>query len=147
MRSGRPRPDRGSGTVWTVALMAALWSVGVAVMVVGGVRSARCRTQTAADLAALAAASRASAGPAAACEAALVVVAETGGRLVRCTLHEAIAEVTVALRWRIEPFIMVRRGMVQIVITARAGPASAPAGAVRHVRAGDASTERDNSND
>ncbi|MFE5740279.1 Rv3654c family TadE-like protein [Streptomyces celluloflavus] len=86
--------DEGSATVWTVFAMAALCAVFVALIGLGQVVSARHRAGGAADLAALAAADHARQGPATACAAARRVAAAQHARLVRCSLSEAVADVS-----------------------------------------------------
>ena len=56
MTGRRPTGERGSATVWVLALAAVLATVGAAVVLVGAAVVARHRATTAADLAALAAA-------------------------------------------------------------------------------------------
>jgi secretion/DNA translocation related TadE-like protein len=75
--------------------MAVVWLMAAVAMAAGGVRAARHRAHTAADLAALAAASRAAAGSVPACRTAAVVAAGSDGRLAECTVHDRIADVTV----------------------------------------------------
>ncbi|MFE7663641.1 Rv3654c family TadE-like protein [Streptomyces celluloflavus] len=86
--------DEGSATVWTVFAMAALCAVFVALIGLGQVVTARHRAGGAADLAALAAADHAREGPATACAAARRVAAAQHARLVRCSLSEAVADVS-----------------------------------------------------
>ncbi|MFH8586081.1 Rv3654c family TadE-like protein [Streptomyces celluloflavus] len=90
----RPWGDEGSATVWTVFAMAALCAVFVALIGLGQVVTARHRAGGAADLAALAAADHAREGPATACAAARRVAAAQHARLVRCSLSEAVADVS-----------------------------------------------------
>jgi secretion/DNA translocation related TadE-like protein len=116
------RGDRGSGTVWMVALLGATWAVAVMAMSVGGVRAARHRAYAAADLAALAAASHAADGSRNACRLAARVARGSGGRLRSCALHGRIAEVMVGSEVRGLP--AVRRLVAQA--RARAGPESLP---------------------
>jgi secretion/DNA translocation related TadE-like protein len=59
---------------------------------------ARHRAASAADLAALAAASRAASGSAVACAAARSTVQAAGARVISCTLDGAVAVVAIALR-------------------------------------------------
>lgn len=74
--------------------MAALCAVFVALIGLGQVVTARHRAGGAADLAALAAADHAREGPATACAAARRVAAAQHARLVRCSLSEAVADVS-----------------------------------------------------
>src|SRR3569833_778603 len=79
--------DRGSGTIWMLALIALTWSVAAMAMTVGGVRVARHRAYAAADLAALAAASLSAVGLRRACLLAARIARTSGGRLSRCALR------------------------------------------------------------
>lgn len=95
---GEDRDERGFVTVAVTGLMAVLLSVTGAVALLAGVAVARHRAATAADLAALAAASHALEGPAVACRAAGAVAAVHGAQLSRCELlgDEAVVEVRVS---------------------------------------------------
>ncbi|MEV5570488.1 Rv3654c family TadE-like protein [Spirillospora sp. NPDC052269] len=110
--------DRGAGTVWVLAFLGVIWSVGVAAMVVGGVRGARHRVEAAADLGALAGAGRVSEGEGAACRVAREVAADSGGRVASCVVRGRIVEVSVDGVVRL-PFGMRE---VRVVARARAGP-------------------------
>jgi secretion/DNA translocation related TadE-like protein len=117
------RRDRGSGTVWMIALMAVVWVVAVVAMSAGGVRAARHRAYAAADLAALAAASHAMDGSVRACGVAAAIARAAHARLTRCALRARIAGVRVVVASHVIAF-----GSVQITATARAGPVRRPAG-------------------
>jgi secretion/DNA translocation related TadE-like protein len=113
--------DRGSGTVWMVALMALVWVVAVAAMTVGGARAARHRAHAAADLAALAAASHVTEGPSRACAVAASVARSMRGRLTACALRSRVADVVVSAVARVPGF-----GSFDVAAPARAGPVWAP---------------------
>lgn len=98
--------------------MALVWVFSVTVITAGGIRAARHRAYGAADLAALAAASRAAEGSAAACRRAAVVAEGSGGRLASCTVRGAVADVEVAVAVRLPAPV----GRVRFVSRARAGP-------------------------
>jgi secretion/DNA translocation related TadE-like protein len=115
------RHDRGSGTVWMVALMAVVWMVAMVAMSAGGVRAARHRAHGAADLAALAAASHAMDGSVRACGVAATVARAAHARLTRCALHTRIAGVKVVVASHVIGF-----RSVQITAIARAGPVRRP---------------------
>lgn len=115
--------ERGSGTLWMVAAMGLLWSVGTMAMMVGGVRAARHRAYAAADLAALAAAAHASRGAEEACGLAARVARESGGRLRRCVLRGRVSEVTVTTVVPVRPHV----GPLTATAQARAGPVAADA--------------------
>jgi secretion/DNA translocation related TadE-like protein len=127
--AGRQRPpgalraasDRGSGTVWVIALMALVWLLAVVAMTVGGVRAARHRAYAAADLAALAAASHVLSGPSRACAVAATVARSIQERLTECTLRGSVADVEVVTMARVPGF-----GSFQVTALARAGPVRPP---------------------
>ncbi|MBC6459549.1 Rv3654c family TadE-like protein [Actinomadura sp. HBU206391] len=120
-RVRRVRADRGSGTLWAIALMTVIWAAAVLAMTVGGVRAARHRAHAAADLAALAAASHAAAGSGAdrACGRASEIAAGSGGRLSACVLRGPVADVAVTVTIRIP----VSSRPLRLVVRSRAGPA------------------------
>ncbi|HVQ87306.1 MAG TPA: Rv3654c family TadE-like protein [Actinomycetes bacterium] len=76
--------DQGSGTIWVLALSALLLAVGAAAMVIAAGLTAHRRAASAADLTALAAASRMRAGDAAACSTAARVAAANDALLADC---------------------------------------------------------------
>ncbi|WP_448062189.1 Rv3654c family TadE-like protein [Cellulomonas hominis] len=79
----RGGPDRGSGSVLALALIAVLLVVALALGMVSGALSARGTAQTAADLAALAGAEAARSGVSA-CGRAKAAAARNGAALVEC---------------------------------------------------------------
>jgi secretion/DNA translocation related TadE-like protein len=91
------RADRGSATLWSVALMGLLMAVATALTTVGSVRVARHRVYDAADLSALAAARLAMVDPQAACGRAAAVAAENDVQLLRCTITGEVADVWTSL--------------------------------------------------
>ncbi|MCA2229806.1 Rv3654c family TadE-like protein [Nonomuraea aurantiaca] len=91
------RADRGSATLWGVALMGLLMAVATALATVGSVRVARHHVHDAADLSALAAARLAILDPRAACDRAKTVAAKNGAHLLECTLTGEIADVRTSL--------------------------------------------------
>ncbi|SFK89114.1 Rv3654c family TadE-like protein [Geodermatophilus ruber] len=110
--------ERGSATVWVVALSGVLAAVGVAAVLVGTAVVARHRATGAADLAALAAAERAVRGDPGACSAAAAVAGANGAELTGCTVDgAAVVEVTVAVPVRLGPL-----GTGRAAARARAGP-------------------------
>ncbi|WP_345436214.1 Rv3654c family TadE-like protein [Actinoallomurus vinaceus] len=114
----RDSGDRGSGTVWTVALIGAVWAVAAMAMVVGGARAARHRAYAAADLAALAAAAHAAEGSERACLLAARVARDSQARLHECGVHGSVADVIVTSQVRSLP----RLGRLTVTARARAGP-------------------------
>ena len=110
--------ERGSATVWAVALAGVLAAVGLAAVLVGAAVVARHRAASAADLAALAAASRAVAGDPAACATADEVAQANGAALTTCAVGDgAVVEVTVEVGVLLGPL-----GTRSASAVARAGP-------------------------
>lgn len=110
--------ERGSATVWVVALAGVLAAIGVAAVLVGAAVVGRHRATTAADLAALAAAEHAVRGDPGACAAAGEVAGANGARLTTCTVASgAVVDVAVEVPVRLGPLGVSRAGA-----RARAGP-------------------------
>ncbi len=110
--------ERGSATVWVVALAGVLAAIGVAAVLGGAAVGGRHRPTTAADLAALAAAEHAVRGDPGACAAAGEVAGANGARLTACTVGDAaVVDVAVAVPVRLGPLGVSRAGA-----RARAGP-------------------------
>ena len=111
--------ERGSATVWLVALAGLLAVVGVATVLVGAAVVGRHRAGAAADLAALAGAGRAVLGDPAACAVATTVAIANGASMDSCRIGAgAVVEVHVR--------VPVRLGLLGTVSArgrARAGPA------------------------
>ncbi|SDO90845.1 helicase/secretion neighborhood TadE-like protein [Klenkia soli] len=115
---GADRGERGSATVWTVALAAVLALVGAATVLVGAAVVARHRAGAAADLAALAVAGRAVLGDPAACDTGRAVAQANGADLTSCTVGpDAVVAVEVAVPVQLGPV-----GVTQAAGRARAGP-------------------------
>ncbi|MFI0412147.1 Rv3654c family TadE-like protein [Actinomadura sp. 3N508] len=110
--------DRGAGTLWVVAFAAVIWIGGVAAVAVGGVRGARHRANAAADLAALAGATRVAEGGRDACRRAESIAAGSGARLVHCQVEGDVVEVSVAA----DVIVPMGIGALTVVSRARAGP-------------------------
>ena len=125
MRGRAPEgPDRGSATIWVLALSGVLAVLAAAVVLVGVAAVARHRAATAADLAALAAAGRAVLGQPGGCELAAEVARANAARLVSCAVDgSAVAEVRVDV-----PVQLGRLGLHAASARARAGPVPAGAG-------------------
>lgn len=115
---GREPNDRGSGTLWMLALIGLIWSVATMAMTVGGIRVARHQAYAAADLAALAAASHFADGEGSACELAARIARGSGGRLRQCAFHGRISDVMVVSEIRSLPAL----GHLTATARARAGP-------------------------
>ncbi|MBD3143295.1 Rv3654c family TadE-like protein [Microbispora bryophytorum] len=114
--------ERGSATIWTVALMAAVWAVAMVAVQVGVARVARHRAQSAADLGALGAARVALAVPDEACDRAQAITSANGASLRSCSLSDGVAEVAVAVR-----FVVPLLGPATATASASAGPVGAAA--------------------
>ena len=115
---GRPAGDRGSATVWVLALSGVLALIGAATVLVGAAVVARHRATAAADLAALAAAGRAVLGDPSACSVGERVAQQNSAELIDCTVGEgAVVDVTVRVRVRLG-----RLGNFSARAMARAGP-------------------------
>ncbi|WP_037574657.1 Rv3654c family TadE-like protein [Phaeacidiphilus oryzae] len=85
----RPQPEAGSATIWVLAVAALLALAGLAALGLGAAVLARHRAESAADLAALAAAERVDAGAGESpCARAEELVRAQGGhaRLVACAV-------------------------------------------------------------
>ncbi|MFI7463013.1 Rv3654c family TadE-like protein [Nonomuraea sp. NPDC049646] len=89
--------ERGSATLWGVALMGLLMAVAGGLAAVGAVRVARHRVDSAADLSALAAARAAIADPEGACGRAAALARRNGVRLAACEITGEIADVRTSL--------------------------------------------------
>ncbi len=87
--------DRGVATVWTAAIVAVLICVAVFALWIGSAITTRHRTETAADLAALAAAAHAMDGPVTACEQARRVTTRMAMTLLTCRWEKGDALVEV----------------------------------------------------
>lgn len=121
----RPSGERGSATVWVLALSGVLAVLAAAVVLVGAAVVARHRAATAADLAALAAAGRASLGSDDACLVAADAARANAAALTGCTV-DAGAVVQVEVR------VPVRLGVLgshTATGRARAGPVAPAPGA------------------
>jgi secretion/DNA translocation related TadE-like protein len=117
----RPRlsGERGSATVWVVALAGLLAALGAAAVLVAAAVTGRHRATSAADLAALAGAARSVVGDPAACSAAGRIAAANGAELETCALLPgAEVEVRVRVPVRLGPL-----GVADARARARAGPA------------------------
>jgi secretion/DNA translocation related TadE-like protein len=116
--------ERGSASVWVVALAGVLALVGLAAALVGVAAVARHRASAAADLAALAAAGSAVEGAADPCAAASTVAGANGAAVRTCTVDgAAVADVAVGVRVALGPL-----GLREATARARAGPVTGPAG-------------------
>ncbi|WP_433499236.1 Rv3654c family TadE-like protein [Sphaerimonospora sp. CA-214678] len=120
-----PRAERGSATVWAVAMMALICVAALVVVQIGAAAVARHRARSAADLSALAAASWMFAEPGRACERARTVAMVNGARLRSCSLSDGVAAVSVVVA-----ITLPLAGNRTATGTARAGPVSVVARSV-----------------
>lgn len=109
--------DRGSASVWTVGGMAVLLTVTTLLVWFGAAVETRHHAQSAADLAALAAAGAAVAGETTACGLARWVTDRMGVTLSSCRLNGWDARVEVAAR---PPGVLAGFGSAHV--RSRAGP-------------------------
>jgi secretion/DNA translocation related TadE-like protein len=107
--------DRGSASVWMLAVGLVLLAAGLAAAALGAVHVARHQAQSAADLGALAGAAHTIAAPGTACARAAMVADANGARLVACHRHGPDLTVTVEVTPAVGP------GR-PVTATARAGP-------------------------
>lgn len=115
---GRGGGESGSATVLVLALCLVLVTAGAGSLALLHVVAARHRAGAAADLAALAAASRVQSGqPRAACPTAQQVAASAGAQLLRCDLGEDVVSVVAEV-----PLRGALGGLGPARVPARAGP-------------------------
>jgi secretion/DNA translocation related TadE-like protein len=109
--------DRGSATVWVLALSGVLAAVGLAAVLVGTAVVARHRATSAADLSALAAAGRGVAGHDA-CRTAAEIADANAAELTSCVVGAgAVVDVEVSVTVRLGEL-----GAFSATAGARAGP-------------------------
>lgn len=92
-----PAPDRGSGTVYALVVLAVLAAVGLGAAAVGGAVVARHHAMTAADLAALAAADALARFDPDPCGAAAQIASRHDAELVSCGVHGLVVDVVVGV--------------------------------------------------
>lgn len=118
-RSPGPTTDTGSASVLVLALAGVLGLVAAVLVAAAAAAGARSRATSAADLAVVAAASRAAGGQPVACGRAAEVAGRTGARLVRCVLSGPVVEVEVEV-----PLVGPLSALGPARGRARAGPAT-----------------------
>ena len=111
----RHDPDRGSATVWAAGAMALVWLTASVAFAHGAAVTGRHRAETAADLAALAAAVHVLTGDA--CTVAAEVAGRNGGVLSGCRIAGEDVEVEVR-----RPVRVAGAGVHTAVARSRAGP-------------------------
>jgi len=99
----RGTADRGSASVLVLAAAGVLLAVGVAALVLGSVAVAGQRARLAADLAAIAGATRQRAADGQACAAAATVARANGARLEGCSLQGADITIGVSVEVPVWP--------------------------------------------
>jgi secretion/DNA translocation related TadE-like protein len=115
------RAEHGSASLVAVAMMAVLLAITVGGVYVGSAVVARHRAQSAADLAALAAAVHVTDGTAASCAQASAVAGAMGAAVRHCVVDDLDVVVTVEA-----PVSLGRMGFGPARASARAGPATVP---------------------
>lgn len=113
--------DRGSMTVWAAAFAGLICFSCSAALLYGSAVAGRHRVETAADLAALAAAEEVPYGRAVACGRAATVAAGNGGLLRGCRIAGGDIEIVVS-----RPVSLGRLGVRTATARARAGPVEGP---------------------
>jgi secretion/DNA translocation related TadE-like protein len=115
--SAAPRRDRGSASLWLLAVGLTLVMAGMAGAAVGAARVAKHQARVAADFGALAGAVRTLDDPAVACRRAADLVSANNGRLIDCTVDGLDLQVVV------EVAVTPLPGLARVArATARAGP-------------------------
>ncbi|MFC4529767.1 Rv3654c family TadE-like protein [Sphaerisporangium dianthi] len=109
--------DRGSGTIWVVASMALIWFTAGTLVLAGAARIARHRARSAADLSALAGASRVLIAPETACRHARDLAVANHASITRCQVRGTVVVVRVEVPLRLPWF-----GDHHATAEARAGP-------------------------
>ncbi len=117
LRDGLPAADRGSGTIWIGATAVVLCVATLTVMLLGLAQTARHKANSAADLAALAAAQVLVNEAGSPCDVASGNAIANGARLVFCAVHGEIVSVSVSVDVHFGRF-----GLGTATATARAGP-------------------------
>ncbi|GAB7182251.1 Rv3654c family TadE-like protein [Kitasatospora sp. Ki12] len=117
--------DAGSATVWLLALAMLGTAVFAATLAVGSVVAARHRAESAADLAALAAADRLLLDPDGGCARAAGIAAAQGAGLVSCTVDRSADEVEVVAEVGVSG-LPLRLPVGPARARSRAGPVRAP---------------------
>ncbi|MGW3042498.1 Rv3654c family TadE-like protein [Kitasatospora sp. NPDC001159] len=118
-------PDAGSATVWLLALAMLGTAVFAATIAVGAVVAARHRAESAADLAALAAADRLLLEADGGCGRAAGIAAAQGAALVSCSVDQSADAVEVVAEVPVGG-LPVRLPVGPARARARAGPVRAP---------------------
>ncbi|WP_106348191.1 Rv3654c family TadE-like protein [Antricoccus suffuscus] len=109
--------ERGSGTIWVVAMAMVLCVVALSVMLLGLAQTARHKANSAADLAALAAAQVLIDGTGSPCDVASGNAAANGARITSCAVDGEVVLIAVSVDVHLGRF-----GLGTATATARAGP-------------------------
>ncbi|WP_232248106.1 Rv3654c family TadE-like protein [Streptacidiphilus rugosus] len=118
--------DVGSATVWLVGLLLLVSLAATAALGVAGAVAARHRAESAADLAALAAAGRLLLDPGEACARAAVIASAQGATLRSCTIRADALEDSVEVEVTVPTGITLVPGLPPAHARSRAGPVTAP---------------------
>jgi secretion/DNA translocation related TadE-like protein len=118
------RQDRGSGTIYVLAMMMVVVLLTSAALALGQALIARHRAAAAADLSAISAASRVLDGPISACKTAALVARSQGARLTTCRIDGEVADVSVEvlsglLSAHYSAIGAARAGPAEVVVTGR----------------------------
>ncbi|WP_042373468.1 Rv3654c family TadE-like protein [Streptacidiphilus neutrinimicus] len=124
--SGGRRGDAGSATIWLVALLCLVGLAAAAALGVAGAIAARHRAESAADLAALAAAGRLLLDPGEACAEAAAIASAQGATLHSCAIRADAQEDSVVVEVSVPSPTGLIPGLPPARARARAGPVTAP---------------------
>ncbi|WP_084701094.1 Rv3654c family TadE-like protein [Streptacidiphilus anmyonensis] len=125
-RSGGRSRDAGAATIWLVALLGLVGLAATAALGVAGAVAARHRAESAADLAALAAAGRLLLDPGEACAEAAAIASAQGATLHSCAIRADALEDSVLVEVSVPSPIGLIPGLPPARARARAGPVTAP---------------------
>ncbi|WP_370117783.1 Rv3654c family TadE-like protein [Streptacidiphilus sp. MAP12-33] len=127
MRGRRHRnSDAGSATIWLLALLGLVAFAATAALAVAGAIAARHRAESAADLAALAAAGRLLLDPGQACAEAASIASAQGATLQACVIRADALEDSVEVDVSVPSPGGLVPGLPPARGRARAGPVTAP---------------------
>ncbi|MEZ0069581.1 secretion/DNA translocation related TadE-like protein [Streptacidiphilus sp. MAP12-20] len=126
MSGDRKRTDAGSATVWLVGLLLLVTLAATAALGVAGAVAARHRAESAADLAALAAAGRLLLDPGEACAHAASIASAQGATLRACIIRADASEDSVEVEVTVPAPGGLVPGLPPARARSRAGPVTAP---------------------
>jgi secretion/DNA translocation related TadE-like protein len=123
---GGPHGDAGAATIWLVSLLCLVGLAATAALGVAGAIAARHRAESAADLAALAAAGRLLLDPGEACAEAAAIASAQGATLHSCAIRADAQEDSVVVEVSVPSPSGLVPGLPPARARARAGPVTAP---------------------